>query len=115
MMRIPQGADWGRFWPLATASGDPITDWTGWTALAEVRATVDDPAVLWSWQTDPDDDAFAGTAEFGDGGVSIAHKGADSLPWNWRLGVWDLRITNPSGQVAYTARGRVMVVPAVTR
>ena len=118
MMRIQQGADWGRFWPLANPDGTPILDWSGWAALAQVRDTpATDSPVLWSWQTDPDDDAFAGIAVFGGspGGITLAHNGADSLPWTWRLGVWDLRVTNPSGQVAFTARGRVMVLPAVTR
>lgn len=116
MMRIPQGSDWGRFWPLLDATGQAVTDFSGWSALAQVRATVDAPdPPLFSWQTDPDTDAFPGTAAFGNGGITLAHKGADSLPWSWRLGVWDLRVTNSSGQIAYTARGRVMVIPAVTR
>lgn len=115
MMRIEQGADWGRFWPLANADATPITDWTGWAALAHVRETPSSTELLWSWQTDPDDDAFAGTVEFGDGGVTLAHTGADSLPWTWLLGVWDLRVTNPAGQVAFADRGRVMVLPATTR
>lgn len=115
MMRISQGADWGRFWPLANPDGTAITDWTGWAALAQVRDTPASTEVLWSWQTAPDNDAFAGTAVFGNGGVTLAHTGADSASWTWRLGVWDLRVTNPADKVAFVARGRVMVAPAVTR
>lgn len=116
MMRIQQGADWGRFWPLTNPDGAAIADWTGWTALAQVRDTPSETSpVLWSWQTDPDTDAFAGTAEFGAGGVTLAHLGADSLPWTWRLGVWDLRVTNSAGKIALADRGRVMVIPVVTR
>lgn len=115
MMRISQGADWARFWPLANADGTPITDWSGWAALAQVRETIDAAQPVWSWQTTPDDDAFAGMAEFGDGGLTLSHKAADTLSWTWRLGVWDLRVTNPSDQVALADRGRVMVIPVVTR
>lgn len=111
MMRIPQGADWGRFWPLANPDGSAITDWTGWTALAQVRDTPGAEPVLWSWATG----GTEGTASFGDGGVTLAHTGADSEAWAWRLGVWDLRVTNSAGKIAYVARGRVMVAPAVTR
>lgn len=112
MMRISQGADWARFWPLANADGTPITDWSGWAAAAQVR---DIPAeaspVLWSWETG----GVQGTAAFGDGGLTLSHVAADTLGWAWRLGVWDLRVTNPAGKVALADRGRVMVIPVVTR
>lgn len=110
MMRIEQGADWGRSWPLAQPDGTPF-DFTGWAALAQVRATDDDPTVLWSWSTS----AGAGTITFESGAVVLSHKAADSLPWEWRLGVWDLRVVDASDRTALAAGGRVMVIPVVTR
>lgn len=112
MMRISQGADWARFWPLANPDGTPITDWTSWAALAQVRDTPAEASpVLWSWGTT----GAPGGAAFGAGGLTLSHDAADTLDWTWRLGVWDLRVTNPAGKVALAAHGRVMVIPVVTR
>lgn len=112
MMRISQGADWARFWPLSNPDGSPITDWTNWAAKAQVRVeALEASPVLWTWETGGTD----GTAVFGDGGLTLSHDAADTLAWVWRLGVWDLRVTNPDGKVALADRGRVMVIPVVTR
>lgn len=111
MMRIEQGADWGRSWPLNKPDGSAFPDFTGWAALAQVRATAADPTVLWSWSTSPG----AGTITFESGAVVLSHSAADSLPWEWRLGVWDLRVADASDRTALVTGGRVMVIPVVTR
>lgn len=113
MMRIPQGADWGRSWPLYDASGQPITDFTGWSAEAQVRATADSAIVLWEWNSAPA--AGQGSITLANGAVELSHAGVDSLAWEWRLGVFDVLVRNSAGKTAYTERGRVMVIPAVTR
>lgn len=113
MMRIEQGADWGRSWPLSNSDGTAITDFTGWTALAQVRATADADDVLWSWSTDPGPNQ--GSVTFAEGKVTLAHTAADSEAWSWRLGSWDLRVKNAAGQTAFVAIGRVMVIATTTR
>jgi hypothetical protein len=113
MMRIERGADWGRSWPLSNADGTPITDFTGWTALAQVRITPDADTVLWSWSTTSG--AGQGTITFAEGKVTLSHTAADSQDWTWRAGAWDLRVKNGSDQTAFVALGRVMVTSTVTR
>lgn len=113
MLRIEQGADWGRFWSI-TADGLPVTNFAGWAARAQVRTTAAaaDPA-LWEWK-------LGGGTGFGlitlaNSGIKLSHAGNDSDPWAWRLGVYDIKVTDAGGRDAFAARGRVMVTPAVTR
>lgn len=113
MLRIKQGATWGRFWSIQV-DGAPVTDFTGWAARAQVRTTPEavDPA-LWEWK-------LGGGAGFGlitlaNSGVLLSHAGNDSDPWAWRLGHYDIKVTDAAGRDAFAAEGRAMVIPATTR
>lgn len=109
MMKIKQGISWARRWPVSDpATGGPL-DMTGWSADAQVRASAEDPTVLYEWST------ALGNLELGDGTLTISVPPADSLGWEWRQGVYDILVTNPSAQVALVAEGNLFVDPAVTR
>lgn len=112
MMRIKQGAEWGRTWPFQV-DGVPVTDFTGWSAKAQVRSSADSDTVLWEWSTNPG--TGQGTATLSDSAVTLSHHGEDSSPWAWRSGVYDVRVTDNQGREAFVYEGRVMVIPAVTR
>lgn len=107
MWRIAQGATQGRSWPLADASGNPITDFTGWSVAAQIRDLENDQ-LQFDWATGGDTE-LAGSA------VTLTLDGADSSGWAWRLGLYDVKVTDAGGRAAFVARGRVMVIPAVTR
>jgi hypothetical protein len=113
VIRIEQGASWGRSWPISLPSGDPVTDFTGWTAKAQVRETPEATEVLFEWILGGAADK--GTITLTGSAVELSHTGDDSDDWLWRLGRYDVKVTNAAGQEAFTARGRVMVIPAVTR
>jgi hypothetical protein len=107
MWRIAQGVTQGRSWPLADVSGNPITDFTGWTAAAQIR-DVENDELLFDFGIDGDIE-LAGSA------VTLSLDAADSAGWAWRLGLYDVKVADGSGRTALVARGRVMVIPAVTR
>jgi len=105
--RIEQGATQGRSWPLADASGNPITDFSGWTAAAQIR-DADNAELLFDFAVD-------GEIELSGSAVTLTLDAADSAGWAWRLGLYDVKVTDAGGRSALVARGRVMVIPAVTR
>lgn len=107
MWRIAQGATQGRSWPLADASGNPITDFTGWTGAAQIRDADNDQLLF--------DFAVDGEIELNGSAVTLTLDAADSTGWAWRLGLYDVKVTDATGRAALVARGRVMVIPAVTR
>jgi hypothetical protein len=109
MMKIKQGVTWARRWPVSDpATGDPL-DMTGWAAKAQVRVSAADTTVLYEWSTDD------GNLDLGNGFLTLSVTPADSLSWDWRRGVYDIFVTNPSNQVALVAEGTAFVDPAVTR
>lgn len=107
MWRIKQGATQGRSWPIADASGNPITDFTDWSATAQIR-DLDNDQVLFDWAT-------GGDVTLADSAVTLTLDGTDSDGWVWRLGLYDVKVTDATGREAFVADGRVMVIPAVTR
>jgi len=107
MWRIAQGATQGRSWPLTDASGNPITDFTGWTAAAQIRDP-ENVQLLFDFAVD-------GEIELNGSAVTLTLDATDSAGWDWRLGLYDVKVTDGGGRAALVARGRVMVIPAVTR
>lgn len=107
MWRIQQGATQGRSWPLADATGQPITDFTGWTAAAQIRDPENDQ-LLFDFLVD-------GEIELSGSAIAVRLDATDSAGWAWRLGLYDVKVTDGTGRSAFVARGRVMVIPAVTR
>lgn len=103
---IQQGDDRPLVWNLSDADNQPITDLTGYTARAQVRARADSIDVLHEWST------VAGNAVLAES--SLVLKVDDSESWTWRRGVYDVQITDPSGASEIVDRGAVVVTPVVT-
>lgn len=109
-LRIPQGATYRRTWPAYSgATGVRVTEWDGWSGRAQIRATPESGAVLHEWSTELD------TLLLDDKGVTLLTRPEDSLPWQFRDGVFDIEMTDPEGGIARYPIDRVVVVPAVTR
>ena len=113
MWRIKQGATQGRSWPVADASGNLITDFTGWSAAAQIRATPEATEILFEWVLGGA--AGKGTITLADSAVTLTQDGDDSDSWTWEAGRYDVKVTDAAGREAFIADGRVMVIPAVTR
>lgn len=104
---IQQGDDRPFTWTLTDGADNPIADFTGYIAKAQVRARESDTTVLHEWSTGN------GKASLADSSVSL--KVDDSETWEWTHGVYDLLVTPPDGVTEVVARGFVVVVPGVTR
>jgi hypothetical protein len=103
---IQQGDDRPLVWTLADAAGAPV-NLDGYTAVAQVRSKPSSSTVLHEWST------TNGKAVLADSSVSL--KVTDSETWTWHSGVYDLHITDFAGRTEVIARGKVSLIPAVTR
>ena len=111
---VSQGSDnFYRFrWSQKDAS-DVVTpvDLTGYTAEAQMRATVG--SAIWVTLTSPD------AIQLGaDGSITIllGDEVTSAVEWNdYKTGVWDIELTSPLGVVTRFAEGTVSVAPDVTR
>lgn len=119
---IPQGADWGRAWPL---NYDPPTDdpdqgpgpldITGWVARAQARPSLvfdDDAPALFTWSNLG---GVPGQIDLTAGWVTLLVAGVQSLTWPWRTARYDLWIKNAAGEPYLVAWGRINVIRTVTR
>lgn len=85
-----------------------ITDFTGYSARAQVRERVESATVLHEWAS-PTDITFEGSD------VVLAVSAATSASWAWTLGRYDVELTGPGGEVATIAEGHIIVEREVTR
>lgn len=107
---VEQGSTWAHGW-LPKINDEPVLD-TGWTARAQIRATIPAEAVLHEWSTED------GNAEIDTdvGSVTLALAPADSSAWDWRSAYYDVEITSPDGEITYRiSQGKIKVTPEVTR
>ena len=81
---------------------------TGWTVRAQVRSEVDSNTVLHEFSS------AAGNART-DNGYVIIESDVDSETWTWENGVYDVRATDPDGNVLAVAEGSIKVRRSVTR
>jgi hypothetical protein len=109
---IPQGTDR----PVEIANvrdgdGTLITNWAGYSVLAQVRERPDSATVLYTWTSSGGSPnvSFDGATIV----LEIAH--AVSSAWTWRSGRYDVELTNPSGDVDRIAEGSITVSREVTR
>lgn len=101
---IEQGTDWAHGWRV-TVNGDPIDD--TWTARGQIRRWVSSP--------DPPLHDFAASVD-DTGAVVIAVTPADSTPWTFEAGVYDVEVVNADGSITLrVAEGSITVDPEVTR
>lgn len=103
---IYQGDDRPLVWTLADDSGDSV-NLDGYTALAQVRTRPNAGTVLHEWST--------ATSRIVLSESRVTLKVDDSEDWTWRAGVYDLHLTDPLGTTQVIARGKITLVPAVTR
>lgn len=108
--------------PLFDAAGVAITDFTGWTAKAQVRSfrgvVIDDPLtvdvnesnLLHTWDTA----IGTASAEFADKGLYLKWSVAETVAWSWRRGVFDVRVVKPGEAAARPVVGFVWVRPQTT-
>lgn len=105
---IQQGTTWAMEWTVTDDTDQPL-DVTGWGVKSQIRATPEAETVLHEWSN------VAGNAVPGNGSVMITVSPATSSAWTWRSGVFDIELTNLSGQVARLDEGTVEVSPEITR
>jgi hypothetical protein len=113
---IEQGADWpGLAFPILDEEGQPY-DLTGCSAKGQIRRRKDTDAVLFAWSSDPGEDE--GLITLADSTLTIRVLASESDEWDWRSGVYDIELTNPSApvgkQVWRIAQGNVIIDQEVT-
>lgn len=104
---VSQGAD--NVYSFRYLAGDPATpvDMTGWTGHSQIRAQVGG-TVYTELDVDLDND--------GNVTVTLAHAVTEDPAWNrYSAGVWDLELTDVSGNIVRFVEGTVKIVPDVTR
>lgn len=106
VVTIPQGVTWGLSWPI-TESGQPL-DISTWTVRSQVRST-DRASVLHEWST------ILGNATTAGNAVTLLLTPAASSAWLWDVGVYDVELTDPDGNVYQIADGVMYVSAEVTR
>jgi hypothetical protein len=105
---INQGETSQYAWPVLDDNGVAL-DLTGYTALAQVRRSVDSPTVLHQWSS------ADSTILLQASNVILVTPPATSLAWTWSKGVYDILITAPDGTVSRVGEGTVAVSRSVTR
>ena len=105
---IEQGTTWAISWPIRDENDQPV-DVTGWSVRAHVRAHRDSTEVLHEWSSQ------LGNAEASGSDVILSVGPSTSSAWNWSDGVYDVELTDPTGNVARVAAGTVRVSREVTR
>lgn len=90
----------------AGAAPQPV-DLTGWTAAMQIRAFPLATAVLFDASSDITLGGVAGT-------IALVIPAATTAGFTWFSGVYDLLLTDPSGNVTRLLSGNVTVSPGVT-
>lgn len=107
-MRINQGETWSIAFPVLDANGIPLTV-NGWTARAQVRQYTTSPGTLFEWSTAIGNATVAGTT------VTLRLTPADTATWFWGSALYDIELSDPSGNITRLVEGKVLVDPEVTR
>lgn len=113
---IPQGVDWpGINYPISGADGSAY-DLTGCSARGEIRPFEDHPELFFAWSTTPA--TGEGLISLAGSVLNIRTLAAESKPWRFVTGVYDIVLTNPAApvglRVSRVAMGNVSVSRMVT-
>lgn len=110
-LKIDQGASFSQL--VTWKAGDPAepVDLTGCTALAQVRARVDDVAVLHAFDSADGSITLGGAA----GTIELIMTDEQTAAATWKTGVYDLLISFPDGSKRRLMAGSVVISPGVTR
>lgn len=113
-LTVDQGTTWSVSWLLRNPeTKEPIADFAGWSAKAQVRRAIADVAPLFTWSTTPVEDE--GTLEYEDGRIHMRVSPTESSAWSWRDGFFSVELTNPDGAVILLSTGKMKVIPEITR
>jgi hypothetical protein len=93
-----------------TPSSTPV-DLTGFTAIMQIRQTVQSATVLYEASTANGAIVLGGAA----GTISLTIPAATTNGFTWNKGVYSLNLTSSGGIVTRLLQGAVVVSPAVTR
>ena len=112
---INQGATFEKVFTWTTYTTGPTTagtapqpvNLTGWTAAMQIRAFPLSPTVLYDASSDITLGGSAGT-------ISLTIPAATTEGFTWWSGVYDLLLTDPSGNVTRLLSGSVTISPGVT-
>lgn len=105
-LKIEQGSDWAEGFILTDDDLLPLG--TGWTVKAQIKEQSSDVSALYTFST------AAGNAVILDSVLMLSVPSAVSSSWTWRVGVYDLEISN--GTSTYRVfTGTVWLSPEVTK
>lgn len=108
---VSQGADMLYQFRYLQADGITPVSLVGWTARAQMR-DIAGGAVWATWTTS----TGITLDSFGMVVLNISHTTTEATPWNaYKKGVWDLELTDTSGNIVRLAEGKVLVSHDVTR
>lgn len=89
---ISRGTGGRVHWPLYNEAGDPVTDFTGWTAKSQVRThfsvVVDDPDT----EEIESNLLHEFTYEFADNGIYLTYTETETNAWDFLFGCGDFKI-----------------------
>jgi|SRR6185503_8190826 len=115
---LKQGSDITAHLVVVDDSGASISNPTGWTAVAQVRAYAGGP-VLFEWTTTPGPTQGQAVLlydpELDVSTLSLIVTKAQSALFTWGSALWDCYVTNPSNLTACVCEGTVAVNPAITQ
>lgn len=106
-VKLNQGETSSLVFPVIDEFGAPVTV-TGWVGKSQIRASDGSPAVLYEWSVAHSNITVTGTT------VTLRVPAADSAGWTWTNALYDLILTDQSGNVYRIAEGPVVVDPAIT-
>lgn len=106
-MQLNQGETSSLVFPVLDQFGTPVSV-AGWTGKAQIRASDFSPVVLYEWSPANFNITVSGTS------VTLRVPAAASMAWTWTSALYDIILTDLSGNVYRIAEGPVQVDPAIT-
>jgi|SRR5882757_1720608 len=106
-IQLNQGETSSIIFPVVDEFGTSVSV-AGWTGKSQIRACDGSPAVLYEWSSAHANITVSGVS------VTLRVPAADSAGWTWTDALYDLILTDLSGNVYRIAEGPVIVDPAIT-
>jgi hypothetical protein len=108
-LNLNQGADYATVFTWTSGSTGLLVDLTGWSAHLQIRDGWTGPVIL-------DLSSTSGGIILGGaaGTITVAITNVQTAALNFGTAGWDLKMTNPSGQITRLLQGLVFLAPEVT-
>lgn len=118
-LTIPQGVDWpGTDFPIIGPDGQPY-DLTGCTARGQIRSKPGPSDLYFTWSTSPGEGEGLITLNVAASTLNVRVLAAESAPWTFTRGAYDVVVTNPAApeglRVSRVVEGAVTVSQEVTQ